>query len=164
MSIQERTPQVDLIPIEIYTDGACKGNPGIGGYGIVFQLMGQRVETSGSAKQTTNNQMELQGVISALQLIPQYYSRGYDITVYTDSRYVTNGFVLNWVRDWKRRGWRKADGKPVANLQLWKKLDELVSAQTVKFIWVKGHSDNEFNNRCDELANEAIAELRKTSV
>lgn len=147
-----------MIKVHIHTDGACSGNPGPGGYGFIIWLLGREVEGSKGFEQTTNNIMELQGVIDALTQLPE--RQDYDITVYSDSQYVCNGFNKKWVQSWKRSGWKKSNGKPVKNVELWKELDSLVSKYGVKFHWVKGHADNEYNNRCDALAREAIESLR----
>ena len=133
----------------IYTDGACSGNPGKGGYGgIYIKKDGQAEEFSGGEDETTNNRMELMAVIVGLEKTAENVK----VKVYSDSAYVVNAFNQNWLANWKRNGWRTAGGSEVLNVDLWKELSELVSARVVEFVKVKGHSDNILNNRCDQLA------------
>ena len=133
--------------IEIYTDGSSKGNPGLGGYGSIL-MHGDRIkEISGAFKHTTNNRMELMGVIEALKCLKK---EGLDITIYSDSKYVVDGIEKGWYK-----GWIKKDWKDVKNPDLWKPLIELYNKHNIKFVWVKGHSSNKWNNRCDELATSA---------
>ena len=140
--------------VTIYTDGACSGNPGPGGYGAILMYGDVKKEISGGEKNTTNNQMELMAVITALEMLKEPC----DVAIYSDSAYVINAYKENWVESWKKNGWKNSSKKPVKNRELWERLDKLVSLHSVKFIKVKGHSDNEFNNRCDELA---VAESKK---
>jgi ribonuclease HI len=140
-----------LVEVEIYTDGACRGNPGPGGWGALL-LFGERErEISGAEAQTTNNRMELTAVIRALEAL----KRPVEGAIYTDSQYVRQG-VLEWMPNWKARGWKTADKKPVKNQDLWQTLDALVALHKLEWHWVKGHSGNVGNERVDELANRAI--------
>lgn len=136
----------------IYTDGACSGNPGPGGWGSILMYNGTQKELSGFAANTTNNKMELQAVIEGLKALKSPC----DVTVYTDSTYVRDG-MQSWIHGWKKNGWKTANKKPVKNAEFWQELDALRNQHTVEFIWVKGHADNEYNNRADELARNAIA-------
>ena len=138
--------------VTLYTDGACSGNPGAGGWGCVLICGGNRLELSGGEAETTNNRMELTAVIQGLERL-KYPCR---VDVYSDSAYVVNAFVQNWVEGWARSNWRKADNKPVLNDDLWKRLLDLTRVHKVVFHKVKGHADNELNNRCDELARGGI--------
>ena len=133
--------------VTIYTDGACSGNPGPGGWGAVLEYNGRRRELSGGEKETTNNRMELLAAISALEALKEPCA----VTLYTDSQYFSNAVNLGWLRAWKRKGWRRKEGSP-KNPDLWQRLDELLETHQVKVVWVKGHAENEGNNRCDELA------------
>ena len=133
--------------VTIYTDGACSGNPGPGGWGAVLEYNGRRKELSGGEKETTNNRMELLAAISALEALKEPCA----VTLYTDSQYFSNAVNLGWLRAWKRKGWRRKEG-PLKNPDLWQKLDALLETHQVKVVWVKGHAENEGNNRCDELA------------
>lgn len=141
--------------VTIYTDGACSGNPGPGGWGAILMYKGTKKEISGSKKDTTNNVMELTAVIEALKLL-KYPC---EVSLYSDSAYVVNAFLQNWIVNWQKNNWKTADKSDVKNKELWQQLLELTNMHDVKFIKVKGHSDNEFNNRCDELARNAIKEL-----
>jgi ribonuclease HI len=140
--------------VEIYTDGACRGNPGVGGWAAVLSTGGHEKEISGSDNHTTNNRMELQAVISALQAL----KRPVEVRLYTDSQYVRKG-VLEWLEQWKARGWKTADKKPVKNQDLWEVLDREVAKHRIEWHWVKGHSGVAGNERCDALANAAIDAL-----
>jgi ribonuclease HI len=140
--------------VRIYTDGACKGNPGPGGWGAILQMDGKEKELFGGETQTTNNRMELTAVIRALELL----KRPCHIEVYTDSQYVQKG-ISEWLPDWKRRGWRTADKKPVKNVDLWQELDRLAGAHRIAWHWVKGHAGHPENERADELANRGVQEL-----
>lgn len=137
--------------VTIYTDGACTGNPGPGGWGIVLMYKGSSKELSGYEKMTTNNRMELIAVISALEALNEPCI----VELYTDSQYVANAINLGWLESWQKKGWKRKGGE-VKNLDLWVKLIPLLEKHNVTFIWVKGHADNEFNNRCDEIARKAI--------
>ncbi|WP_127534595.1 ribonuclease HI [Paenibacillus kobensis] len=139
----------------IYTDGACSGNPGPGGWGAVLFFGKHQKEISGGEKHTTNNRMEIQAVIEALQLLKEPCK----VTVYSDSAYVVNCFQQNWLRGWLRNGWKSSKGQPVENQELWQVLWGLMQIHQVSYVKVKGHSDNEWNNRCDELARAAIKRL-----
>src|SRR5574344_288440 len=149
--------QENLKNIKIYTDGACSGNPGPGGYGAILMYNGMEKEISGGNKSTTNNQMELMGVISALELLKERCN----VEVYTDSAYVVNSINNGWVYSWKKRNWVKSDKTRAKNIYLWERLLCLIEKHNIKFIKVKGHSDNEFNNRCDRLAVTAREEIIK---
>lgn len=139
----------------IYTDGACSGNPGPGGWGAVLIYEENYKEISGNEKDTTNNKMELQAVIEALKLI-KYPCK---ITIYSDSAYVVNAFKQKWVDNWIKNNWKTADKKEVKNVERWKELINLLNNHDYSFIKVKGHSDNEYNNRCDELATLEIKKI-----
>jgi len=134
--------------VDIYTDGACKGNPGVGGWGALLRYGGRTREIYGGERLTTNNRMELMGVIRALEALKKP-SR---LRVHTDSQYVQLG-ISRWIHDWKRRGWRTADRKPVKNEDLWRRLDELAGQHDIEWIWIKGHAGHDGNERADELAN-----------
>ena len=131
----------------IYTDGACSGNPGPGGWGAILIYGDKKKELSGGDAKTTNNRMELLSVITALEALREPC----EVELYTDSQYVSNAINLGWLDSWQRRGWTRKGGD-VKNPDLWQKLVPLLAAHKVTFIWVKGHADNEYNNRCDELA------------
>ncbi|GAB5464670.1 MAG: hypothetical protein Kapaf2KO_01060 [Candidatus Kapaibacteriales bacterium] len=135
--------------IQIYTDGAARGNPGPGGYGAVLIKGDARKELSAGYRYTTNNRMEMLAVIVALTSIKNRSSK---ISLYTDSKLIVDTINLDWLSGWKSKGWRKADKKPVLNKDLWMRIDGLISVLDVEFIWVKGHAGNEENERCDELA------------
>lgn len=141
----------------IYTDGACLGNPGKGGWGAILRYGDQEKELSGSASQTTNNRMELMGVIAALECLNEPCL----VELFSDSRYVVDGIAKGWAKEWRARGWVKSDKKPAKNPELWDRLLKLLDRHQVIFHWVKGHADNPYNNRCDILAKEAIAKLTK---
>lgn len=136
--------------VEIFTDGACLGNPGPGGWGAILRYNGQEKEISGSEPDTTNNRMELTAVIEALKAL----TRSVSITVYTDSKYVQRG-ISEWIHNWKKNGWRTANKKPVKNADLWRELDELSGAHEITWKWVKGHAGHPENERADTLANTA---------
>lgn len=137
--------------VEIYTDGACSGNPGPGGYGAILKYGSRQKEISGGYRLTTNNRMELMAVIKSLQELKKPCA----VTLYSDSKYIVDAFNLGWVKKWITGGWVKGDRSPVKNVDLWKKLTDLLKTHQVKWVWVKGHSDNEHNARCDRLAVEA---------
>ena len=137
---------------KIYTDGACSGNPGPGGWGaVILDQDSKQKNISGSEKNTTNNRMELLAAIMSLKKI----KTNSEVVIFTDSTYVKNG-ITEWMRNWKKNGWKNSSKKPVKNKDLWEKLDKLCEANRVSWKWVKGHSTNEFNNLADELATKAI--------
>jgi ribonuclease HI len=140
--------------VEIYTDGACRGNPGPGGWAALLLLGEHEREISGAEAQTTNNRMELTAAIRALEAL----KRPVKGRIYTDSQYVRQG-ILEWVPNWKKRGWKTADKKPVKNQDLWQALEAAASKHDLEWLWVKGHSGNVGNERVDELANRAIDAL-----
>lgn len=140
--------------IDIYTDGACRGNPGPGGWGALLRTNGTEKELKGSEPHTTNNRMELTAAIMGVQAL----TRSCDVNVYTDSQYVRQG-MTEWLAGWKKRGWRNSKNEPVKNVDLWQQLDAATSNHQVKWFWVKGHSGHPDNDRVDALANEAIDEL-----
>ncbi|MDR3427212.1 MULTISPECIES: ribonuclease HI [Silvimonas] len=137
--------------VEMYTDGACKGNPGPGGWGALLRYGTKEKELFGGEAHTTNNRMELLGVIKGLSILV----RPCEVLVYTDSQYVKNG-IETWIHGWKRNGWKTADKKPVKNADLWQQLDTEVQRHQVTWKWVKGHSGHEFNERADQLANRGV--------
>lgn len=142
--------------VEIYTDGACSGNPGVGGWASVLLYEQHKKELYGNDKETTNNRMELTAVIEALKAL----KRPCNVTLYSDSKYVIDSINKDWVYKWKANNWIKSDRKPALNTDLWKELLTLLEVHRVKFVWVKGHNGNEYNERCDELAVNAIKEIR----
>jgi ribonuclease HI len=142
-------------PVIVYTDGACKGNPGPGGWGALLRWGNHEKELFGGEPQTTNNRMELTAVIEALSALKQ----SSHVAVYTDSEYVRNG-ITTWIHNWKQRGWRTADKKPVKNVELWQRLDALASEHHVRWHWVRGHSGDPGNERADELANRGVSSVR----
>ena len=139
----------------IYTDGACSGNPGPGGWGSILIYKENKKEISGGKKDTTNNVMELTAVVEALKLL-KFKCK---VSIYSDSAYVVNAFNQKWIYGWMKNGWKNASKEPVKNKELWQELYRLTQEHEVSFIKVKGHSDNEYNNRCDEMAREAIKKL-----
>lgn len=138
----------DISDVVIYTDGACSGNPGPGGWAAILMAGGAKKELSGGEANTTNNRMELMGVISGLKAL----TRPCNVEVHSDSAYVVNAFSQNWIGKWASNGWKNSAKADVANTDLWKELLELTKIHSVTFVKVKGHADNEYNNRCDELA------------
>ena len=136
--------------IHIYTDGACLGNPGKGGYGAILMYKGHKKEISGGEKDTTNNRMEMRAAIEALRALKKQS----DIIIYTDSKYVMDG-ITGWIISWKKNNWRTANRKPVKNADLWQDLDLEVSKHKIKWVWVKGHAGNHYNELVDELARKA---------
>ena len=141
--------------VVIHTDGACSGNPGPGGWGIILQWNGRTRELKGGEAHTTNNRMELMAAIMALETL----KRPCDVDLHTDSEYLRQG-ITGWIHGWKRNGWRTADKKPVKNVDLWQRLDAAVNRHTVHWHWVRGHAGHDLNERADVLAREAIAEIR----
>ena len=139
--------------VTIYTDGACSGNPGAGGWGAILIHGDKYKEISGYERETTNNKMELTAVIKAIKEL----KKPCKVELYSDSAYVVNAITQNWLNGWKSNGWLGSDKKPVKNQELWKELDRLLNIYDVNFNKVKGHSDNKLNNRCDELATGEIA-------
>ncbi len=146
-----------MIRVEIWTDGSCLSNPGVGGWGVLLRCKNAEKELSGSSEDTTNNRMELTAVIKALQALNQECN----ISLYTDSKYVMNG-INEWIPNWKKNGWRTSNKKsPVKNVDLWQILDELVQKHVIRWIWVKGHAGNTENERVDVLANTAAKTLQE---
>ena len=139
----------------IYTDGACSGNPGPGGGGAILMINENKKEISGGNKNTTNNVMELTAVIEALKLL----KRPCNVNLYSDSAYVVNAFLQNWILGWIKNGWKNSNKEDVKNKELWQELISLTKVHNVTFHKVKGHADNKYNNRCDELARNAIKNL-----
>lgn len=134
--------------VTLYTDGACSGNPGPGGWGVILEYMGHEKELSGGEENTTNNRMELTGVIEGLKALKEPCI----VELYSDSKYVIDGLSKGWAESWRKNGWRKADKKPALNPDLWELLLELTAQHDMRYHWVKGHAENPKNNRCDELA------------
>lgn len=145
--------------VEIYTDGACKGNPGPGGWGAWLSIAGHEKELYGGELVTTNNRMELTAVIKSLEAL----KRQCEVKIYTDSSYVQKG-ITEWVHNWKARQWRTSDKKPVKNVDLWMALDALVQQHNIQWIWVKGHAGNVGNERADGLANLGVDQVLAQSV
>jgi len=148
-----------LSHVIIHTDGACKGNPGPGGWGAILEAGGKVKEMSGGEALTTNNRMELMGAIMALEAL----TRPCKVDLHTDSKYVLDG-ITKWISGWKSRGWTTADKKPVKNDDLWKRLDAARARHEVKWHWVKGHAGHALNERADQLANRGIEEMRAARV
>lgn len=141
--------------IQIFTDGACKGNPGPGGWGVLLRFNDQEKTLKGAEAHTTNNRMELMAAIQGLMAL----TRACEVELYTDSQYLRQG-MMDWMKQWKKKGWRNSKNEPVKNADLWKQLDELAGGHKITWHWVKGHSGHPENDRVDALANEAIEELR----
>lgn len=142
--------------VELYTDGACSGNPGPGGWGAILIYNGHEKELSGGEADTTNNRMELTAVIRGIEALNERC----ELTIYSDSKYVVDGITKGWAKGWRARGWVKADKKPALNPDLWDRLLNLLEEHQIDFVWVKGHASNEHNNRCDVLAVEQSARFR----
>lgn len=142
--------------VEIYTDGACSGNPGPGGWGALLIFKGKKKEISGYLETTTNNQMELMAAIEALKVL----KKPCKVNLYTDSTYVQKG-ITEWIYNWEKNNWRKRDNSPVKNIELWQKLQQEMEKHDIIWNWVKGHSDNEGNNIADRLAVEARERLKR---
>lgn len=141
--------------VNLYTDGACSGNPGPGGYGAILIYNGVEKEISGGEENTTNNKMEIMAVLKGLQMLKEPCK----VTVYSDSAYLVNTIDKGWIYGWKKNNWRKSDKSQVKNIELWEEMLRLMGIHEIKFIKVKGHSDNEYNNRCDKLAVKARENL-----
>lgn len=144
--------------IVIYTDGACLGNPGRGGWGAVLLYKEHYKEISGNEKLSTNNRMELKAVIEGLRSLKKLSQ----VTIYTDSKYVMDG-ITKWIFNWKKNGWKSADKKPVKNVDLWQELDQEVAKHQIKWVWVKGHSGNKYNEIVDVLARSAAEKISQTA-
>ena len=140
--------------VDMYTDGACKGNPGAGGFCCILRYKGKEKLVSGGEANTTNNRMELCAVISGLEILREPC----EVTVYSDSKYVVDAMKLGWARGWKAKGWKKSDGKTALNTDLWERLLSLSEMHRLRFVWVKGHDGHEYNERCDR---EAVAQAEK---
>ena len=141
--------------VTLYTDGACSGNPGLGGYGCLLMYNGHEKRLSGAFADTTNNRMEIYAVICGLKCLKEPC----EVDVYSDSAYTVNAFNNGWIYSWEKSGWKKADNKPVLNDDLWKELLALTRIHKINFIKVKGHADNEYNNLCDKLATDAVKDF-----
>ncbi len=137
-----------LKSVEMFTDGACSGNPGPGGYGVILKYNGVEKELCGGEELTTNNRMELTAVIEGLKILKQPCN----VNIQTDSKYVVDAITKGWLENWQKSNWRKADKKPVLNVDLWQQLVELLKVHNVKFLWIKGHNGHTENERCDQLA------------
>lgn len=138
----------------LYTDGACSGNPGPGGYAAILIYKGMEKEISGGEPNTTNNKMEIMAVVKGLEMLKEPCN----VTIYSDSAYVVNSIEMGWIFNWQSNNWKKKDKSSVKNIELWEEMLKLLKIHNVKFVKVKGHSDNEYNNRCDKLA---VSESRK---
>ena len=140
--------------VDIYTDGACSGNPGPGGWGVLIEIDNENIELSGGDGETTNNRMELMAAIKALEEI----DKDYEITLYTDSNYVKDG-ITSWISNWKKNNWKTASKKDVKNKELWMRLDEAIKDKNISWVWVKGHAGNAGNEQADYLARSALEKL-----
>ena len=140
--------------VDIYTDGACSGNPGPGGWGVLIEIDNENIELSGGVRETTNNRMELMAAIKALEEI----DKDYEITLYTDSNYVKDG-ITSWISNWKKNNWKTASKKDVKNKELWMRLDEAIKDKNISWVWVKGHAGNAGNEQADYLARSALEKL-----
>ena len=140
--------------VDIYTDGACSGNPGPGGWGVLIEIDNENIELSGGDRETTNNRMELMAAIKALEAI----DKDYEITLYTDSNYVKDG-ITSWISNWKKNNWKTASKKDVKNKELWMRLDEAIKDKNISWVWVKGHAGNAGNEQADYLARSALEKL-----
>ena len=140
--------------VDIYTDGACSGNPGPGGWGVLIKIENENIELSGGDRETTNNRMELMAAIKALEEI----DKDYEITLYTDSNYVKDG-ITSWISNWKKNNWKTANKKDVKNKELWMRLDEAIKDKNISWVWVKGHAGNAGNEQADYLARSALENL-----
>ena len=144
--------------VDVFTDGACKGNPGVGGWGVLLQYGDRKRELCGGEAHTTNNRMELTAVIRALEAL----NRKCHVRLHTDSKYVQQG-ITEWIHAWKKRGWKTTDKKPVKNEDLWPRLDELAREHEIEWLWVRGHNGHDGNERADELANAGVETVRGRS-
>ena len=140
--------------VDIYTDGACSGNPGPGGWGVLIEIDNKNIELSGGDRETTNNRMELMAAIKALEEI----DKDYEITLYTDSNYVKDG-ITSWISNWKKNNWKTASKKDVKNKELWIRLDVAIKDKNISWVWVKGHAGNAGNEQADYLARSALEKL-----
>ena len=156
--MESRADDVSGARVIIHTDGACSGNPGPGGWGAILQWNGHTRELKGGEPHTTNNRMELMAAIMALETL----KRSCAAEVHTDSQYLREG-ITKWIHGWKRNGWRTADKKPVKNAELWQRLDTALARHHVTWYWVRGHAGHDLNERADELARTAIAEMRASA-
>ncbi len=145
--------------VQIFTDGACSGNPGAGGYGAILRFGAHEKEISGGFAQTTNNRMELLAAIEALKLLKEPCK----VTLYTDSQYLANGITKGWAKSWKARGWKKSNKEPALNPELWEELLRLCDIHTVEIVWIKGHAGHPENERCDQLAVAAAVRAKEKS-
>ena len=143
---------MDKTKVTIYTDGACSGNPGPGGYAAIIMMDDNKKEIYGAETNTTNNRMELMAAIEGLKAL----KRPCAVTLYSDSAYLVNAYNNKWIYGWKRNGWKNSSNDPVKNIDLWQEIEKLRQIHDVNFVKVKGHADNEYNNRCDQLAVQAI--------
>jgi ribonuclease HI len=155
MSAKDASPKI----VEIFTDGACSGNPGPGGWGAILRYGKTEKEMNGGEPQTTNNRMELMAAIKAIEAV----KRPCEIHLHTDSEYLRQG-ITTWIHSWKARGWRTADKKPVKNVDLWQRLEAAIETHDVHWHWVKGHSGHKENDRADELARLAIRQMKDASI
>lgn len=146
----------ELKKVDIFTDGACSGNPGPGGWGAILRYGKHELELSGGEASTTNNRMELTAVIEALKKLKEKC----EVTIYTDSKYVADAFLQGWIWNWMKKGWKKSDGKPVLNPELWKVLIAEIQKHEYKIVWVKGHAGHPENERCDVLATTESAKFQ----
>ena len=151
----EKTTPDKITKVQVYTDGACRGNPGPGGWGVLLRYNDTEKELYGAERATTNNRMELMAAIQALESL----KRACEVTLTTDSQYVRKG-ITEWIDNWKRRGWKTADKKPVKNQDLWQRVEQATHKHKIHWKWIKGHSGHAENERADALANKAVDELR----
>jgi ribonuclease HI len=142
--------------VQIYTDGACRGNPGVGGWGAILVYAGVEKELSGGEKETTNNRMELMAAIAAMEALKEPC----EIVLTSDSKYLTDAINKGWLKSWKAKGWKKADRSPVLNVELWERIYSLLEIHSVRFVWVHGHAGHPYNERCDALATAFADSLK----
>ncbi len=145
--------------VEIFTDGACSGNPGAGGWGVILRYRGAERELSGGERQTTNNRMELTAAIEGLRCLKEPC----EVDLYSDSQYLVNGMSKGWAKKWRANGWKKSDRSPALNADLWEQLLQLTETHVVHFFWVRGHNEHPENERCDRLAVEATRRIQSQS-